>query len=270
MALDEALLLSYEQGKAPPTLRFYGWEPPALSLGCFQQPLSAEQQRRCRAAGVDWVKRPTGGRAVFHQDELTYALVAGAREGFTGPVLADYRRIGLGLKRGFALLGLTVELAPGLQQAKGWSSPACFAAPSWYELTCQGRKLVGSAQLRRGKALLQHGSILLSFDPWFWQKVWGEASPAEKSGGLARKAIGLKEALGYLPAREVVLSALCQGLSQELGIEWQEGELTPEERELATRLWAEKYTRPDWNNRRGRQGFSGDGRGAALAEEAKG
>lgn len=270
MALDEALLLSYEQGKAPPTLRFYGWEPPAVSLGCFQRPLSEEQQRRCRQAGVDWVKRPTGGRAVFHQDELTYALVAGEREGFTGPVLADYRRIGLGFQRGFALLGLTVELAPGTRGHKGVPFQACFAAPSWYEITCQGRKLVGSAQLRQGKALLQHGSLLLTFDPWFWEKVWGEASLAEKSGGLARKAIGLKEALGYLPARTEIISALCRGLGEVLGIEWQEGELDPEELNLAARLWTEKYTTTDWNNHRGRKGLAGEGRNAALTEEAKG
>ncbi|NLY91581.1 MAG: lipoate--protein ligase family protein [Firmicutes bacterium] len=270
MALDEALLLSYEQGKAPPTLRFYGWDPPALSLGCFQQPLNEEQQRRFRLAGVDWVKRPTGGRAVFHEDELTYALVAGEREGFTGPVLADYQKIGLGFKRGFALLGLTVELAPGARQAKGLLSQACFAAPSWSELTCQGRKLVGSAQLRHGKALLQHGSILLSFNPWFWREVWAEAPAAEKNGGLARKVIGLREALGRLPARSDVIAALCQGLSEELGIEWQEGDLSAEELSLAARLRAEKYTSADWNNRRGRKGLFGDGRNAVQAEEASG
>ncbi len=270
MALDEALFLSYEQGKAPPTLRFYGWDPPAVSLGCFQQPLTEEQQRRCRQAGVDWVKRPTGGRAVFHEDELTYAFVAGERDGFGGPVLADYQKIGLGFKRAFALLGLTVELAPGARRAKGLSSQACFAASSWYEITCQGRKLVGSAQLRRGKALLQHGSILLTFDPWFWREVWKEVPATERNGGLAQKAIGLREALGCLPARSALISALCQGLSEELGIQWREGGLCAEELSFAARLKAEKYLSAGWNNRRGRKGLSGDGREAALAEEASG
>lgn len=270
MALDEALLLSYQQGKAPLTLRFYGWAPPAVSLGCFQHPLTEEQQRRCHQAGVDWVKRPTGGRAVLHENELTYALVAGEQHGFTGPVLADYQKIALGLKRGFALLGLVVELAPGTRQTKGLPSQACFAASSWYEITYQGRKMVGSAQLRRGKALLQHGSILLTFDPCLWREVWGEAPAAGRNEALEQKVIGLREALGGLPARSMVISALQQGLSAELGVQWQEGSLSAEEIALASQLFKEKYTNPDWNNRRGRKGLSGEGRSAALAEEASG
>ena len=89
MAVDEALLTTYIQGTAPVTLRFYGWDPPALSLGYLQKPLSTARQARCRQAGVEWVRRPTGGRAVFHQHEITYALVTGGarrvlRFGFGG------------------------------------------------------------------------------------------------------------------------------------------------------------------------------------------
>jgi lipoate-protein ligase A len=257
MALDEALLRSYEQGKAPLTLRFYGWTPPALSLGCFQQPLTAEQQAWCRQAGVDWVKRPTGGRAVFHDDELTYALVAGARDGFAGPVLADYQKIALGLKRGFALLGLAVELASGPRQTEGYPSQLCFAASSWYEITYQGRKLVGSAQLRQDKALLQHGSILLTFNPLFWVEGGEKAPTTGSKNTITKQVIGLEEALGYRPPRSAILSALQQGLGEVLGIRWQAGSLSAEELSVATQLMEEKYTKADWNNRRGRKSLTG-------------
>ena len=272
MAVDEALLISYLKGVSPLTLRFYGWAPPALSLGYLQQPLSAARQSRCREAGVVWVKRPTGGRAVFHQHELTYALVTGERHGFTGPVLADYQRIGLGFKRGFARLGLAVELAADTRRSKSPLSQACFANSSWYEITYQGRKLVGSAQLRRGKALLQHGSILLTFDPWFWREVWADGSTAAPgdSGDLQQAVIGLAEALNHPPERSVVISVLQQGLSEVLGVTWQEGVLSAEELALATRLQKEKYTNFDWNNRRGRNDGALAGASGVMEEEASG
>lgn len=272
MAVDEALLTTYLRGTAPVTLRFYGWDPPALSLGYLQRPLSAARQARCRQAGVEWVRRPTGGRAVFHQYELTYALVAGEQDGFTGSVLADYHRIALGLQRGFALLGLSVEMAAGQRRGKAMLPEACFAAPSWYELTYQGKKLVGSAQLRRGKALLQHGSILLAYDPWFWWEVWAEepGTAAVDKAALSGKVIGLEEALGMVPDRMAVIAALRQGLSEVLGISWEEGFLTAEERRLATQLQREKYANPAWNNRRGRSARPVMEATPSYKEEARG
>lgn len=272
MAVDEALLTTYLQGTSPMTLRFYGWDPPALSLGYLQQSLSPARQGRCRRAGIDWVRRPSGGRAVFHEHEITYVLVTGAQDGFAGPVLADYQRIGLGLQRGFALLGVPVELAPGTRPGKGAVSEACFAAPSWYELTYEGRKLVGSAQLRREKALLQHGSILLTFDPWFWQEVWAEAPTQARAEGtqFQRQVVGLQEALGAVPDRSVVISALRQGIGEVLDVGWQEGSLTEEELCLAKRLQKEKYTNAEWNNRRGRSVSALGGTRPAMEEEASG
>jgi lipoate-protein ligase A len=216
------------------------------------------------------VKRPTGGRGVFHQHELTYALVTGERHGFTGPVLVDYQRIGLGLKQGFNLLGLEVELAEGNHWTKRPLSSVCFANSSWYEITYQGRKLVGSAQLRRGKALLQHGSILLAFDPWFWREVWAEDSTTTsvENGAFQQELIGLAEALNPPPERAVIISALQQGLSAVLGVTWQEEVLTPEELELAIHLQKEKYTNPDWNNHRGRKDGVFAGASGTIKEEA--
>ncbi len=252
MAVDEAVLISYSMGKSPPTLRFYGWAPPALSFGCFQDPPSVQKRAVYREKGIDWVKRPSGGRAVFHHDELTYSFVTGARDGFHGPVLADYQRIAHGLKKGFSLLGLQVELAETPTSSSRLPSSACFASRSWYELTCGGRKLVGSAQVRRAHALLQHGSIPFTFDAGVLLNLLEESSPSPAAiAKLQQRIIGLQEALGFYPERQTVISALQQGLGDELGIEWQEMPLTAEEVELAQRLAREKYAHPAWNETRG-------------------
>jgi lipoate-protein ligase A len=182
----------------------------------------------------------------------------------------DYQRIGLGLKQGFTLLGLEVELATGTRWSKRPRSQDCFANPSWYEITCQGRKLVGSAQLRRGKALLQHGSILLAFDPWFWREVWADeatGAPLERED-FQQEVIGLADTLNPPPERSVIISALQQGLSEVLGVTWQERGLTAEESELAIRLQKEKYTNPGWNNHRGRKDGVFPGASGTIKEEA--
>ncbi len=254
MAVDEAILTGHLKGNSPLTLRFYGWDPPALSFGCFQKPLAKEGRTIARDKKVDYVKRPTGGRAVFHNDEITYALVAGEREGFTGPVLADYLRIAKGLKKGFELLGLRVQLAEGSSRQRETHSRVCFASPSWYEITLAGRKLVGSAQLRRGGSLLQHGSTLITFDPLIYLELMG-GTRRENSSVLAERlqqsVIGLQEVLGYYPEKRKVVSSLAEGLGESLGVSWRIMPLTSEEIILARKLELEKYLNPLWNEKRG-------------------
>ncbi|NLW56120.1 MAG: lipoate--protein ligase family protein [Firmicutes bacterium] len=252
MAVDEAVLVSYSMGKSPMTLRFYGWTPSALSFGCFQNPPSVQKRAFYREKGIAWVKRPSGGRAVFHHDELTYSLVTGARDGFHGPVLTDYQRIAHGLKKGFSLLGLQVELAEAPQRSVSLPSSACFASRSWYELTCSGRKLVGSAQVRRAHSLLQHGSIPFTFDAGVLLNLLEDSSPSPiEIAELQQSIIGLEEALGFYPERQTIISVLQRGLSDELGVEWQEMPLTAEEVKIAQRLAREKYANPAWNETRG-------------------
>ena len=215
MAVDEAVLISYSMGKSP--LIVLHWAPPALSFGCFQNPPSVQKRAIYREKGIAWVKRPSGGRAVFHQDELTYSLVTGARDGFDGPVRTDYQRIAYGLKKGFRLLGLQVELAEAPQRSSRLPSSACFAFRSWSELTCGGRKLVGSAQVRRAHALLQHGSIPFTFDAGVLLKLLEESSPSPLAiAKLQQSIIGLEEALGFYPDGPTVIAALQKGLGDEL------------------------------------------------------
>ena len=159
MGVDQVLAADAAQG---PVLRFYDWDPPAISCGWNQQPEREANVEACRALGIDVVRRPTGGRAVLHWEELTYSvactadvLVAG------GGIEATHRKIGACLAEGLRLFGAPVELERAGRCGEVLRSGPCFGSTARWELKCQQRKLVGSAQRRYGHRLLQHGSILL-------------------------------------------------------------------------------------------------------------
>ncbi len=161
MAVDEVLLDGVAAGTTPPTLRFYAWTPPCLSLGYFQ-PFEVVDLDGCRALGVEVVRRPTGGRAILHDRELTYSVALPASAlGHDGGVLPSYHRLSLALQDGLRRLGVPATLAPESAGGAAAHGPVCFDRPSAHEILLQGRKLVGSAQVRRGGGLLQHGSILI-------------------------------------------------------------------------------------------------------------
>ena len=171
MAMDEALLRDAGSSHALPVLRFYTWSPPAVSLGRFQDAERAVNAEACRRRGIDIVRRITGGRAVLHKDELTYSIAAPVSNGlFPNDVLGTYKVIAAGLVAGLRCLGIPADMAvrheqqPGMVKSKQ-HEPACFASPSWYEIVVRGRKIVGSAQRRVNGAFLQHGSILIGYDP---------------------------------------------------------------------------------------------------------
>ncbi len=185
MALDEALLESYLQGSIPPTLRFYKWSGDWVSIGYFQN-LSREVDLQ----EVEWinggvVRRPTGGRGVLHTWEITYSLVIGEDfPGLSKNVVESYKFLIQGIKLGLINLGLSPELKPvkkmnkvGNKTAENKSTSACFDSPSWYELLLENKKVVGSAQMRKKGAILQHGSIKLHFEPEKVARVFGMNSP---------------------------------------------------------------------------------------------
>lgn len=162
MALDEILAQEVESGRLEDIVRLYGWSPPAISLGKNQSAAEVDLEA-CRRDGIDVVRRPTGGRAVYHREELTYSLAARCDHPLLGgSVLESYRTIGRGLCRGLNLLGLPAELVRAHSQGQASSHPSCFAASGRYEISIRGRKVVGSAQRRYARSFLQQGSILLS------------------------------------------------------------------------------------------------------------
>lgn len=246
MAVDEALLESYRIGQAPPTLRLYDWASPTLSLG-YAQKLSDVRLEACRAAGVEVVRRPTGGRAVLHgAGDTTYAVVAGTNEGFPGSVTGAYVRLARALEAAMARLHLPVRLAPG--ELTSGSTQACFATATRADLLAHGKKLVGSSQLRREGGFLQHGAIMLAQAP--------EAIMAYVGGDRPASMTHLQALMGREPQLDEVHAALVAGFEAELGIGFEPGELSPLEHAFARRLAPELVLQP------GRQAPGGSQQGA--------
>lgn len=174
MALDRWLLQQHRQGKHPSALRFYTWSPAAISLGYHQRRWSPSwSQLTWQGKPLDLVRRPTGGRAVLHQGDLTYMVVT---SGIPGDRLQAYKTICQFLIQGWRSLG--IELNYGIAERSYIHNPSCFATATAADLISpEGEKLIGSAQLRQGNAILQHGSMILSADSELYTSVFGKPAP---------------------------------------------------------------------------------------------
>src|ERR1700694_4460270 len=212
MAVDEVLLDGLAAVSAPPALRFYEWAPPCLSLGYFQ-PFEVVDVDGCRSLGVDVVRRPTGGRAILHDRELTYSVALPlSLLGGEGGVLPSYHRLSLALERGLNRLGIPVVLAPENAAQPGPDhGPVCFDRPSAHEILLDGRKLVGSAQVRRATAILQHGSILI--EPRIDRLLRCLRIPDGPAGRIEDGVAGLAEVGDFDPAR--IAGALSNAFAEE-------------------------------------------------------
>ncbi|MDQ0287566.1 lipoate-protein ligase A [Desulfofundulus luciae] len=252
MAVDEAILVHHSRGEVPPTLRFYRWDPPTLSLGYFQNADREVDREACRRMGIGLVRRPTGGRAVLHDREVTYSVII-AQKFLPGSVLETYRLLSQGLVAGLRLLGVEVDLfSPGKTQRELRSklSAACFDSPSGYEVAVAGKKLVGSAQVRQRGIILQHGSILLSVDE---EKLFtvlafpSEAVRQRVKAAFGAKATALDRVLPQAPGYDQVCRVVAQGFATALGIDLIPSELTAGERLTARKLALEKYSYLNWH-----------------------
>lgn len=248
MAVDQAILEAVIEGSSPPTLRFYAWSPPCLSLG-RSQPLSDVDLGACRAAGVDVVRRPTGGRSILHTDELTYSvalLQTDARA--EGGVLEGYRRLSEGLLAGLQRLGVAAIQAMGRRKPQAEPTAICFETPADYEITVDDRKLVGSAQWRARGGVLQHGTLPLCgdltriLDYLALSRVERESQRRH----LRLRAITLEEAMGQVIPFDRVARDLAAGFAQALNLIFVPGELTPQERQLVAKFRKTIYDFSGW------------------------
>jgi len=192
---------------------------------------------------VDVVRRPTGGRAVLHDREVTYSIIAlEENPSVRGTISESYLRLSQGLVLGMRLMGLEVSrIGAGRPAEKG---PACFEGPGLYEIAVNGRKLAGSAQCRRGGCVLQHGALPIVNDSltlFSLLQFSSESLREEKRLIYCQKATSLEEALGRPVDPKEIISALAEGFSRTLGIVLEPGELTSEEKELAQRIKCEKF-----------------------------
>jgi lipoate-protein ligase A len=248
MALDQAILEAASRGEVPPTLRLYSWQPPCLSLG-HAQSLDDVDAERLAARGWQLVRRPTGGRAILHTDELTYSVAAPATHpDLSGTVLASYRRISLGLIAGLAILGLDADIQPEVKLSESErENPICFEVPSSYEITARGHKLIGSAQVRRQGGVLQHGSLPLNGDIsriCLALHFDSEAARTSASARLAQRASTLSDLLGRAVSWDEAAQAMVRGFTEALGWDLTPSGPTAGERDRAARLRDERFLTP--------------------------
>jgi lipoate-protein ligase A len=246
MALDEAILRAAAAGEAPPTVRFYAWEPPALSLGRGQRAADVDLDALV-AAGYGLVRRPTGGKAILHIDELTYAVAAPrADPRMTGTVGESYCRLSAGLVLGLERLGADGIAADRRARQGGASGPICFEVASDYELTHLGRKLIGSAQMRADGAVLQHGALPLYGDI---ARICALLRSRPDPGHVRARATTVEEALQRRVGWGEAAEALASGFGDALNVRLERGEPTERELTAATALHAEKYSTDWWTYR---------------------
>ena len=244
MALDEALLLSRLRHGSPPTLRFFAWAPPTISLGYGQRLDGRIDLESARAMGLGLVRRATGGSAILHEGpdlEITYSVAAAAGD-FDGSadLLQTYRWIGEGLLAGLRALGAPVEMVPAKPSDPAAMPAFCFARTGSFELEVDGRKLVGSAQRRQGAAFLQHGAIMLGAEPGRLRRVFpGGRDPL---AGMTT----LEAVLGRRPSFDETAEALAEGFRMAHGLTLEPGGLSSGEAALAGMLEREKYATDDW------------------------
>ena len=251
MAVDEAVFRVHIRRGNPPTLRFYGWQSPALSIGYFQDHDREVDAGACRQHGVEVVRRMTGGKAVLHERELTYAVVAGDSPLFPADILKCYRVISGCIASGLAEIGIQVQMKADGRQAPGEAlRAACFAIPSRYELLVGGRKICGSAQMRSQGAFLQHGSLLLDFEPLRTCLVMLPHRDLARHADQLRGAVtSVREQAGTDVGEEALCGHLQKGFEAMLGIRLREGGLNPEEIRLRDELMERKYGHGDWNRK---------------------
>lgn len=253
MAVDEAILESIGRGDSLPTLRLYAWTPPCLSLG-VAQPFADVDMARLRARGWDVVRRMTGGRAILHTDELTYAVIGPADNPIlAGSVLESYNRIAKALLRAVRDLGMAVKIEEvGQVSNLSKNNPVCFEVPSTYEITVDGKKLIGSAQARRKEGVLQHGSLPLFGDLTRVAQALAFADESARNHAAERllaRAATVESALGRPVEWDTAAQAFIHAFESELGIQGEPGELTEEETSRAAELVREKYGNPSWTER---------------------
>ncbi|RWZ55323.1 lipoate--protein ligase family protein [Halobacillus fulvus] len=251
MALDEALMNWHREGKIPPVLRFYGWEPAGLSVGYFQRVKGKIDLEGVKRHGFELVRRQTGGRAVLHDKELTYSVIVSEdHEAMPASVKEAYLVISKGLLEGFRNLGLPAEFAIPEGKLETNDSAVCFEEPSWYELIVDGKKAAGSAQTRKKGIILQHGSIPIDVDDvkLFDMFIYKNERIKERARrAFGDKAIAINQLLDNPVDYNVTKEAFKEGFEKGLNIHLEPFELSEEQWEEVNQIAEQRYKTEEWN-----------------------
>lgn len=256
MALDEALLQWHGEGLIPPTIRFYEWNPPTLSIGYFQKAKKDINIDAVKEKKIGFVRRPTGGRGVLHEHELTYSVIVSENHpSMPRTVTQAYRVISEGILKGFQKLGLQAYFSvPDTEEEKeALKSPrsaVCFDAPSWYELVVEGRKVAGSAQTRQKNVILQHGSILLDLDEEKLFSLFNYPNMRVKERMMKtfrNKAVAINDISKRKIEMTEAKEAFREGFEEGLNIVLEPYELTKGQLQYVEQLAKNKYESDEWN-----------------------
>jgi lipoate-protein ligase A len=253
MALDQSILEHIGRGESLPTLRLYAWTPACLSLG-YAQSFSDVDVTRLKQHGWEVVRRVTGGRAILHTDELTYSVIAPSNEPrMEGSVLESYNRLAQALLLAVKSLEIPVEMKEDIKHgAILHNNPVCFEVPSTYEITVDGKKLIGSAQARKKEGVLQHGSLPLTGElTRICQALVFENESARENASkrLLERATTVESALGRRISWENAAQAMVKAFEAQLGLNFERGELSESESKRTDELVKEKYDHPAWTER---------------------
>lgn len=256
MALDEALLDWHSEGLIPPVVRFYEWNPATLSIGYFQSVEKEIDMEAVERLGLGFVRRPTGGRGVLHEHELTYSvIVSESYPDMPATVTEAYRVISEGILLGFQNLGLeayfsipnTVEKKQDLKKPR---TAVCFDTPSWYELVVEGKKVAGSAQTRQKGVILQHGAILLDLDEEKLIQTFKFSSDELRKrvkNSLSQKAVAINKLIQKPVTVDECKVAFKKGFEDALQIDLVEFTLTEEQENYVKDLENRRYANDEWN-----------------------
>ncbi len=248
LALDEVLLLENQRKKKPPLFRIYGWDRPAVSIGYFQKTDQACNLTECQKENLPVIRRITGGRAVFHEEDLTYSVVGSTREypELGKNILETYRKTSQAFLEGLKMLGVQGEWEKMRFSSVGRKSGLpCFASTSIYEVTYQGKKLLGSAQKRVGDSFIQQGSLPLDSQT-AQQKIF-LTNGDHFHNGFEKNFTSLTEILNRKINLKEVADVFKTAWEKFWNIELIEAQLTLELISLADQLVQSKYSQKSWN-----------------------
>lgn len=256
MALDEALLKWHSENKIPPTIRFYGWKRPSLSVGYFQDAEKTINFSGLKKHGCEFVRRLTGGSAVLHDDELTYSIIVSEKHPkIPKSVNQAYYILSQGLLEGYRQLGVEAEFS--VRKGKRERTAVCFEKPAIYEIVVGGKKLSGNAQTRKDGVLLQHGSIPMTFNTemlFDLFKFSSERLRERQRRSFEKKAIAINSITKKIHTYDSLKKAFLAGFQNKLNITLEPMSLSVDQMEFIQSLAEKKYRNNYWNLNKNKRG----------------
>ncbi len=248
MAIDEAIAIARSEDKIPNTLRFYTWDPPTITIGYGQQICNLEF-KEIKKKAFAYVRRPTGGTAVLHKNDLTYMIVASEKD-VSGDVVDSYKQLSQGLVLGLQKLGLKAEHKLIVNPDKE-KTASCYSNENEYDVVVNERKISGNAQARINGVVLQHGTIIIedNIEELFDCMNLPEKRKAELIAKTRERLTCVENELKEKVTPQELEEKIILGF-KEMGIKLVNGELTEYELKLASELYTKKYSTEAWNHKR--------------------